>query len=556
MTAIGDKFRELGKLFDTFTGPRGPVGPAGPAGAVGPAGPQGPAGPPGPPGVCECTPPPPPNENPVVALTSPADGAQFDAPATIAMTATAIDDGSVAQVEFFLDGASVGIDTSAPYSAQASGVPVGDHVLTAEATDDAGAKSTSAARTVQVRNVPPPPPPPPPPAAGTPNLPALAADPITGTVSPIALGANYTDPVYGTKITRVSENNYRHNYSRRQVYNADESLLLMYRVNAGSWGIYSKATRQFIRTLSLSAGGDNIEPLWHPTDPKILRYHNGLKWYDHNVETNVSTLLFDLAGKLPWAGATEVWTKGEGRDSADGRILCLMATHYNAGSQQNQMFGVLTFDTVDKVIVSTLGMTSYPDHLSTSPSGRWCVVSGSTTYALPANNLAGPQKQLHNRSEHSDLCIGPEGNDYYVFTAYSGEDEGWVVAVNIDTGQRFRTTAKVYGAQNSFTSMHISGQSFGRPGFFTASTYKDASNYGNTVPSAVLEPSYRKVSIHELKPNGRAWSVCHIRTTGTDYYDEPQATPNRDLTRIVYASRLGTNSGLSSSYEVAVPWTE
>lgn len=271
-------------------------------------------------------------------------------------------------------------------------------------------------------------------------------------------------------------------------------------------------------------------------------------------ETNQSTLLFDFAGKLPWAAASEVWTKGEGCASKDGRTLCLMATHYNNNTQQNQMFGVLTFDTVAKQIVSTKAMTAYPDHLSTSPSGRWCVISGNTTYAIPANDLNGTARPLHDRSEHSDLCVGPEGDDYYVFAAYSGADEGWVVAVNIDTGQRFRTTARVYGAQNSFTSMHISGQSFSRPGFFVTSAYKDASNYGNTVPSAVLEPCYRKVSIHELKPNGQAWSVCHIRTTGTDYYDEPQATANRDLTKIVYASRLGINTGLSSSYEVTVPW--
>lgn len=518
MSAIGDKLRELAKLFDTFTGPPGPIGPAGP---------QGPQGPQGPPGVCECDPelPPPPP--------------------------------------------------------------------------------------------PPPDPDPPPVGTGVPNLPALAADPITGTVAPIVLGASYTDPVYGTTITRVSANDYRHNYSRRQVYNAGETLLLMYRVNAGNWGIYDAQTKAFIRSLNFSAGGDNVEPLWHPTDPKIVRYHNGLKWFDHNVETNVSALLFDFTGKLPWSGATEVWTKGEGRDSADGRILCLMATHYSAG--QNRMFGVLSFDMVEKRIIDTLNMTAYPDHLSTSLSGRWCVISGSTTFAVPVDNLSAaaplvahlesrvstkasrqalaeklpgvvhlftrgeskllaelrskgisspllerlvnpklaavdPAAVLHDRSEHSDLVLGTDGHDYYVACAYSGHDEGWVFAVDMDAGQKFRTTAKVYGAQSSFTSMHISGQSHLRPGFFTVSTYKDASNYGNTVPSAVLEPCYRKVSIHELKPNGRAWSVCHIRTTGSDYYDEPQATANRDLTKIVYASRLGTNSGLSSSYEVTVPW--
>lgn len=567
----------------------------------------------------ECDPDPPPNVPPTIALVSPADGATFEAPATLSITATAADsDGLIENVEFFLGDTSIGTDAEAPYAAQASNLPPGDYVLTVRGRDNDGAETRSAPRTVRVVEASPPPPP----GGSVPDLRTLAADPITGTVSPIALGQTYIDPVYGTRIQRASHNDYRHNYSRRQVYNAGETLMLMYRVNAGNWGIYDKQTKAFIRTLNFSAGGDNVEALWHPTDPKIVRYHNGLKWYDHNVESNVSTLLFDFAGKLPWAGATEVWTKGEGCTSADGRTLCLMATHYNAGSQQNQMFGVLTFDTVTKQIVDTLGMTSYPDHISTTPSGRWCVISGNTTYAILARNLDGssasrfeakpgprvlfkreeskflaeakrnlsperfaqmrtvfapmalipsamvltpfagdplsPNAQLHDRSEHSDLCVGEDGHDYYVFCAYSGVDEGWIVSVDIDTGERFRR-GRIYGAQNSFTSAHISGQNFERPGYFVVSTYKDASNYGNTVPSATLEPLYRKVSIVTLRPRAsgpEAWSVCHPRTTGTDYYDEIQATPNRTLTKIVYASRLGTNTGLSSSYEATVPWVD
>ena len=51
---------------------------------------------------------------PTVALTAPANGAQFAAPASITLTATAADpDGTVAQVEFFRGATSVGIDTPA-----------------------------------------------------------------------------------------------------------------------------------------------------------------------------------------------------------------------------------------------------------------------------------------------------------------------------------------------------------------------------------------------------------------------------------------------------------
>jgi subtilisin family serine protease len=95
------------------------------------------------------------NTPPTVSLTSPANGATYTVP-TIPLAATAADaDGNVTQVGFY-DGASlIGTDTSPPYTLSWTNVPIGTHTLTAVATDDLGATTTSGAVTVQV--VPPPP---------------------------------------------------------------------------------------------------------------------------------------------------------------------------------------------------------------------------------------------------------------------------------------------------------------------------------------------------------------------------------------------------------------
>ena len=79
-----------------------------------------------------------------VNLTAPADGAIFAWKPTITITATASDsDGTVTKVEF-RDGTTViGQDTSAPYSFTWRNVPQGSHQLTARATDNAGAVTTS-----------------------------------------------------------------------------------------------------------------------------------------------------------------------------------------------------------------------------------------------------------------------------------------------------------------------------------------------------------------------------------------------------------------------------
>ena len=89
---------------------------------------------------------------PTVSITSPAGGATVSG--TIAISATASDNEGVTQVQFFVDGALLSTDTTAPYSASwdTTAAPNGAHSLTAEATDGQGNLGTSATVNVTVNN--------------------------------------------------------------------------------------------------------------------------------------------------------------------------------------------------------------------------------------------------------------------------------------------------------------------------------------------------------------------------------------------------------------------
>ncbi|MEO1369886.1 MAG: Ig-like domain-containing protein, partial [Acidobacteriota bacterium] len=91
------------------------------------------------------------NQPPSVTLTAPADGSTVDAGAPVTLEASAADaDGAVVDVRFFVDGAPVAVDDAAPFTA-AWTPPTGStatYQLHAEAEDDAGAVSISAAVTV------------------------------------------------------------------------------------------------------------------------------------------------------------------------------------------------------------------------------------------------------------------------------------------------------------------------------------------------------------------------------------------------------------------------
>jgi hypothetical protein len=80
-----------------------------------------------------------------ITLIAPADGAVFTAPTNIVLSASASDpDGSISKVEFFRGATKLGETNNAPYQFTWSNVPAGLYSVTAKATDDSGAPTTSA----------------------------------------------------------------------------------------------------------------------------------------------------------------------------------------------------------------------------------------------------------------------------------------------------------------------------------------------------------------------------------------------------------------------------
>ncbi len=95
------------------------------------------------------------NPAPNVAITAPAAAAGFITGDVVNITATATDNGSVTQVQFFVDGVSVGTDLTSPYAATYTAT-LGNHTITAVATDDLGLTATSTAVSISVVNNLPP----------------------------------------------------------------------------------------------------------------------------------------------------------------------------------------------------------------------------------------------------------------------------------------------------------------------------------------------------------------------------------------------------------------
>ena len=95
------------------------------------------------------------NVAPSVSITAPGNNTTYTAPATINLAATASDtDGTVTKVEFYQGAAKLASVTATPYTYTWSNVAGATYALTAKATDDKGAVTTSATVTVKVNKAP------------------------------------------------------------------------------------------------------------------------------------------------------------------------------------------------------------------------------------------------------------------------------------------------------------------------------------------------------------------------------------------------------------------
>src|SRR5260221_3838149 len=94
-----------------------------------------------------------PNVAPAISLTTPVNNASFATGSTVTITANATDsDGTIAKVEFFQGTTKLGEDLASPFTFAWASVPAGTYSLTAKATDNLNAVTTSAAIAITVSN--------------------------------------------------------------------------------------------------------------------------------------------------------------------------------------------------------------------------------------------------------------------------------------------------------------------------------------------------------------------------------------------------------------------
>jgi len=368
-------------------------------------------------------------------------------------------------------------------------------------------------------------------------------------------GTAVVDPIYGSCITRMTDHKNEpplggysvNEYSRKQAFNADDSLILI-EGNNGFWHVYNVADQSYNKQLNGPAGAAEMQ--WHPTDPNILWYqatNGGIRVNELNIQENTSTVLVDFTGRLPWNDVTRVWTRSYGEPSRDGRYWAFIGQTDGFTSR-----GFFVWDAQTDTIISTVDLAQAglpgPHWISVTPSGRHVLVgfSGAATEVRSYDLQLSRYDVVHSNIEHDDVCMLENGNEAYVAIDYDSNG-GPVFFVDLDTNVRVNLFDTYLG--DTVTAVHFSCKAYNKPGWVLISSYGNA---GTT-----REWLHQKIFAVKLSDPTVIKNIAfHQSNTASNdnFYEQPHASVNRDFTGITFNSNWNQTGAIDvDNYLILLP---
>lgn len=352
---------------------------------------------------------------------------------------------------------------------------------------------------------------PPPPPAGQPGL-----------------HAPFTDPVFGTRIQRVTDpsqwpgiSRMRHYYSKMQPFNADDTRAILF--GDGRQFLYDAKAWLPLKELRIRTNEPEIQ--WHPTDPNLFYYLDAID----NTKRTRAMYLYDIrddATKLlhEFREYDSVRARGEGNMDRAGRYYAMV------GARGKELEAIV-YDVAGNKVAARMPVTEamVSDWISMSPTGRYVVMMGSDRSRVYDTALK-PVWELPPKSfGHGDLCLLADGTEALV---YDGADH----ALNGDRNLNIANldTRKIgVGVRVGWrTTPHVSCRNFGLPGWALVSTQGPDPKYPN------LDFEIFWVKLDGSREVRRVAHHHSSRATG-GYFAEQHAVPSRDGERIVFASNWG-----------------
>ncbi len=387
--------------------------------------------------------------------------------------------------------------------------------------------------------------------------------PMTPLAKP-ALGEAVVDPEFGTTIRRISAapangGIIKPMYSTVSAWNADESLLILLRVNGGVHELYDGRTYEFIRTLDINPP-DVEQVFWHTSDPDILFYvqnvyvGNGeygdaklIRYHVASANKEVVTTFGDVCpGKWVNSGGDPVF------NTWDSDLFALACSDPSNGWQRTRVF-------IYRVSTDTVITQRDP-----SPSGMPPRLGPSGTLTLWDEHVTDSSLNtlrtiaIRNPHEHTSLGQMKNGHDTFNTVIYdppSGQPDNDHVGSLTTYDLTDASMRVIIGPKTGYPypqPVHISALTFKNPGWVLVSS---ADNTPETQGQGLLELEL----VYADTNTGRVCRIAHHRAWGRantelaePYWAEAHAVPSPSGTRVLFGSDWENGTSVDA-YVVELP---
>jgi hypothetical protein len=313
-----------------------------------------------------------------------------------------------------------------------------------------------------------------------------------------------TDPVFGTKITRISDEstfggsaNHRlqHLYAKTQPWNSDMTLIQMHSAQV----ILDAKTYQVVKVQS-----GKSEAKWSTIDPNILYYVSGNQFRKLNVRTNADIVLHTFP-----EGNISIGNYEGNISNGDTYVVLTVGTL------------AIVYDIVNNAVISKKDLGS-ADWVSISPSGSYVVirVEPKTLGALVYDRNLNFLRKVFNHGSHGDLGYDGSGNEIYAQVC-TGKGRG-----RLENG----LISELMPGFNECG--HISLRSYKRPGW-------------------ALKSGDGEVYAIKLDGSGIVQRFAHEHSSSANYDAEPKGVISPDGSKVMWNSDWG--SGTVYAYVAEMP---
>ncbi len=386
----------------------------------------------------------------------------------------------------------------------------------------------------------------------------------------------YRDPAFGSKVIRITNSRpsevQKPAYSTMQAWNADESLLLLYRSNGDDAHhiLLDGHTYEEVRSLNILPT-DLEEIYWSHTDPDTFFYVSKRsadygKLNRYNVKTNKKTEIKDFSR---YCGSNGLPVGGN-----DVHMQSLDDDLFGFRCQKSQSeYTMLTYRiSTDEVTTAPIGKkTPWMPWTAPmpGPSGERLWFQGATL----STDLKTVERRMDmaKSSEHSSVGQTSDGQDALYQVVYDPSPDGcdgdlWqgvghLVEHNLETGACRPIINEAKGYPYTTSSTHVSAQAYKRPGWVAMSSIglKEEFDYfsNRRAAPALLSEIYL---VNTDPKNEVVCRLAHHRSFAKlaengayhSYFGEPHATISPSGTRIVFGSDW-YDSGSVDSYVIELP---